>query len=93
MTKVIRIEDGGFVWHVPLMAIAENRADHYAEDPDTTRQEEIDYVMGDDFEGLDWFLNNMDFCDVANVATLVETPKHKEEPDTDNWECNIVEVE
>lgn len=91
MTKVIRIEENGYVWHVPLMFVAENRADYYAKDPDTTREEEIEYVMGDDFEGIDWFKNNMNFSDAASVANLVQSPEGPVEPSMDA-ECGIVEV-
>ncbi len=91
MTRMIEICDEGYVWHVPLIAVAENRADHYASDPDTTRQEEIDYVMADDFEGIDWFANNMNFEDVADQAVLVESPKPKAEPDI-NADKHIIDV-
>ncbi len=82
--KVIEINDAGFVWHVPLSAVADNRAKYYAEnDPDTTYQEEFDYVMDEHSEGLDWFWNNMDFRDVADKAKLVSTPAAKKEPGPD----------
>lgn len=90
--KIIEIKQEGFTWHVPLLAVAENRADHYADDPDTTREEEIAYVMGDSFEGLDWFANNMDFADVRDVATLMETRGKPSEPDC-NAETDIIEIE
>jgi hypothetical protein len=81
--KVIEINDGGFVWHVPLQVVAEARADHYADDPDTTREEEVAHVMGDPGEGLEWYLNNMDFEDVAEHAKLVRRPAEKTAPGRD----------
>ena len=90
--KVIEINDEGFVWHVPLLAVAEHRARYYADDPDTTFDEEVEYVMGDDYEGIDWFANNMDFSDIANVATLVQTPPLKAEPDM-NAEKSIIDTD
>lgn len=78
--RTIEIWDAGYVWHIPLNVIAEKRADFYADDKDTTREEEIEFVMEDDYEGLDWYLNNMDFEDVAEHAVLVKTPPKKEKP-------------
>jgi hypothetical protein len=75
MTKTIQIDDNGHTWHVPMQFIAEHRAKYYADkDPDTTFQEEVDYVMTDDCEGIDWLVNNMDFADYASAAVKVKTP-------------------
>ena len=92
MAKVIRIEENGYVWHIPLMFVAESRADYYANDPDSNRDEEIEYVMGDDFEGIDWFKNNMNFSDAGSVAKLVQSPERPVEPSMDA-ECDIVDGE
>lgn len=90
--KVIEIKDAGFVWHVPLSAVAANRAKYYAEkDPDTSYVDEYDYVMDDDFEGLDWYLNNMDFADIATEAKLVSVPAAKKEPGP-NSESSVIVV-
>lgn len=57
---MFELEDGS-VYRLPLAKVAEHRAKYYAEnDKDTTYQEEFDYVMEDDYEGIDWFQNNMD---------------------------------
>jgi len=75
MAKVLKIDDSGFVWHVPAEVIAKSRATYYAEnDKDTTYDEEFEYTMGDDYELWDWFFGNMDWDDVAAVAKLVATP-------------------
>lgn len=90
-TKVIEVEDTGFVWAVPLSAIADHRAKYYAErDEDTTYQEEFDFVMEDDFEGIDWFANNMDWSDVADKATLIKSPDPLAEPDMSTASKRIV---
>lgn len=69
--RQITIKQNGHVWRVPLEAVADHRARYYAQrDPDTTYQQEYDYVMEDEYEGLDWFQNNMDFSDIADKATL-----------------------
>lgn len=94
MSKVISIESRGYIWHIPLEMIADNRAKYYAErDQDTTYQDEFDYVMEDAFEGLDWFRNNMDFADVAEKARLVERPAPLTEPDPQDYDADIVEVD
>ena len=89
--KVIEIMEDGFIWHIPLQVIAEARARHYANDKDTTFKEEVEYVMDDDFEGIDWYLNNMDFEDVAEHARLVQTPQPKKVPGPDAA-CHIIET-
>lgn len=90
MPKIIEISDSGFIWHVPLEAIATHRAEYYAaRDKDTTFDAEFEFVMGDDFEGLDWFKNNMDFEDIAADARLVVTPAALKEPRPEHWECSI----
>lgn len=90
MPKVIEISDSGYVWHVPMEAIAKKRAEYYAKrDPDTTFEAEFEFVMEDDFEGLDWFQNNMDFEDIAADARLVVTPSALKAPRPNHWECSI----
>jgi uridine kinase len=92
--KILRIYDSGFVWHVPLSVIAEDRAKYYAKrDRDTTYLDEYNYCMEDHHEALDWFLNNMDFEDVASDATLVATPKPLSAPriNSEFCECSIEE--
>jgi len=69
--KKIRITQNGHVWEAPLEVIADHRAKYYAEnDKDTTYQQEFDYVMNDDYEGLDWYQNNMDFKDIKSKAAF-----------------------
>lgn len=94
MSKVIEINDGGYVWHVPLMAIAKNRADFYADRGEQDNEGEIRFVMEDSYEGIDWFLNNMDFSDIASQTTFIKGPPPKIEPDMfgENTTTTIVEV-
>lgn len=88
--KVIDINDSGYVWQIPLSVIADLRAKHYAAvDPDTTYQEEFDYVMEDSYEGIDWFKNNMDFDDVKEHAKLVATPEPLKEPRVNSENCSV----
>jgi len=94
MSKFIEITDRGNVWRIPLEVIADNRAKYYAErDSDTTYEEEFKYVMGDGFEGLDWYQNNMDFEDIADKAKQVAVPQPLKFPDPseDTYSCDIVD--
>ena len=90
--KYLMIESNGYAWHVPLIKIAEHRANHYTNDPDTTIQDEIDYVMDDDYEGRDWYGANMNWVDVAQFAVLVQTPEPLTEPE-DDADTSIVEID
>jgi hypothetical protein len=91
--KVIKITDSGYVWHIPVEVIADNCA-RYLRDIEAKREqlsdedaalvykEEFDFVMkdSDSYEAIDWFVNNMNFSDVATSAVLVSTPKPLTEP-------------
>jgi hypothetical protein len=83
MKKVIEIKGNGFVWTIDLHAIAHNRAEYYAaEDSDTTYKREYDFVMNDDYEGIDWYQNNMNWADVpGDSKRLVKTPDPIDGPD------------
>ncbi len=61
---------------IPLLNVAQNRADYYAEKDGFTKdsqeyQEEIDFVMTDNYEGIDWLLNNTDWENWQNIATKI----------------------
>lgn len=83
----------GSKWDVPARLIAENRAKHYADDPDSSYEEEYEFTMSDDFELKDWAANNMDWDDVKEFA--VKAPIEPIEPDfLEGWingEKEIVE--
>lgn len=79
--KVIELEQRGYVWQIPLEFVAQNRANHYEEENSKDWIQEIAWVMDDDYEAVDWFRNNMDWIDVADVAKLVKRPANPEEPD------------
>lgn len=59
---------------IPLKPVAENRADYYATEKDGHEKgspeynEEVDFVMDDDFEGIDWLINNTDWKDWEDIA-------------------------
>lgn len=91
MARYIMISDRGFVWHVPIEVIADNRAKYYAEkDKDTTYQDEFDYLVEDDYEAIDWMLNNMNWKDYKDHTILVASAV-KTEP-SDEADYHIMEV-
>ena len=58
-------------------------------------QEEVDFVMEDDFEGIDWLINNTDWDEWENQATKVNEKVNV--TDDDFWHSSdgfeIIEVE
>ena len=72
--KYITFElENGDLWGLPLEEVAKVRAEYYAaKDPDTTFQEEFDYVMNDSYEGIDWFRNNQDPYDFVGAYVLLK---------------------
>lgn len=73
--KVIKCNTPNGQFQIPLRLVAENRADYYAVEVDGNEkgsqewQEEVDWVMKDDFEGIDWLLNNTNWEDWQDSAT------------------------
>lgn len=77
MARYIEISDNGYVWRVPIHAIANNRASYYAEKGDDYG-EEYQYTASDSYEAIDWMQNNMDWDDYSDVAELVKSPSRTE---------------
>ena len=75
--KVILINTPKGQYHLPLILIAEDRANYYAcerreyEKNSLEWQEEVDYVMEDNFEGIDWLINNTNWNKWKSFATKV----------------------
>ena len=88
MARYIEISDNGYVWHIPIGVIADNRAKYYADKGDDY-QEEYEYTASDSYEAIDWMQNNMDWCDYSDVAELIKSPS-KTEPSSEA-EYRIVE--
>lgn len=79
----------GAEWAIPIHNIADHRAKYYAEkDPTTTYQEEYDYVISDDHEAIDWFLNNMNWEDIDHVA-VEQTSPNFDPSDLDDAETHL----
>lgn len=81
VNKYVRVTfSNGDKFDVPAEIIAKNRANHYANEPlyggdtyDSVFKEEFDYTMKYHHELTDWLFNNMDWKDVKNVSTKVES--------------------
>ncbi len=63
--KVIRFNTPKGQFQIDLKLVAENRADYYCDKINESDEysEEVNYVLNDDFEGIDWLINNTDFED------------------------------
>lgn len=91
--KLIRMNTPQGVYEFPLQVVADNRANYYKEvdGNDFDRESEIDYVMSDDFEGIDWLLNNMDFEDIptdvlVKISDTVSVSENDFWTDSDDFE-------
>ena len=99
--KVIRINTPKGQFDVPLKLVAENRADYYIVEKDGLTkeskeyQDEIDWVIKDEDEGVDWILNNSDWVDWENVATKVNDDVNTTDEDfwSDSDDFNVVTVD
>ena len=73
--KVIKCNTPNGQFQIPLKLVAENRADYYSVEVDGNEkgsqewQEEVDWVMENDFEGIDWLLNSTNWKDWQDSAT------------------------
>lgn len=90
MKKVIRFNTPTGQYEIPLLKVAENRAQYYAdqENFNSDSQEwddEISLVMEDDFEGIDWLINNTDFEDWEDIGIAVKINDDEKISEEDFW--------
>ncbi len=98
--KVIRFNTPHGQYQIPLLLVAEHRADYYVTEKDggsrndKVWQSYVDWVMKDDFEGVDWLINNSNFEDWEKVAIKVNAKVNVSEDDfwSDSDDFKIVEV-
>ena len=87
--KYIKIKTNHYKWYlIPLLFVANNRANYYSIEDKLSNEEfndEVNFVMEDTFEGIDWLLNNMDFSDVRSVA-IDYHDDDDELPKIENWD-------
>ena len=79
--KVIRFNTPTGEHEIPLIEVAKHRAGHYHPTDDVGFQEEVDFVMEDDYEGVDWLINNSDFKDWNHVAKKINNKVNVTEED------------
>lgn len=92
MNKAILLtSDSGHVYSIPAEVVAEARAKHYSDDPDSSYQEEYEYTLSSDYELSDWLHGNMNWEDVMAFASLVGSPE-RDTPILGQCETEIVEV-
>lgn len=80
------------VWRIPLKPIAENRAAYYAkldvergdaDDYDAAFAIEVEWVLEDYYEAIDWAENQMGWSDFKDYAQMVVPPTPV--PYEDSW--------
>lgn len=73
--KKIRIDTSKGQYLLPLYLVAEDRANYYSIEVDGNEKDsieykkEVSYAMNDDFEAIDWLLNNSDWVDWKGLST------------------------
>ena len=85
-------------YRVPLLLIATDRTQYYAENDGFDKnsdewKDEMDFVMNDDYEGLDWLINNMNLSDIKPFMEKIEGPEEDESWFFESENFNIVEGE
>ena len=90
--KVIRVKTNkGIEYHIPLEEVAKNRANYYSEKDGVEIggddwKAEVQFVMDDDYEGIDWLQNNTNFSYFEKAAIKIEVPLSDEE---ENYDCDF----
>jgi len=92
--KYIRMNTGREIYRLPLIIVATDRAEFYAghdgfEKGSKEWKEEIDFIMEDDYEGIDWLMNNMNLSEVKPFMEKVEDSTQEDDEwfyDSDNFE-------
>jgi hypothetical protein len=90
--KTIELKlSNGDIWRVPLMTIAQHKAKHYSKDIFSKEYLDIvEQVMNDNFEGIDWMQNNMNYEDFKDDLDIIT---NKREADWTNAEYEIKGLE
>lgn len=90
--KVIELTfEDGKKWQIPLKFVAEHRANYYQDKDGSNYDEEVKFVIEDDYEGEDWLKNNMNYEDFKSVLKIIKA--ENEEKDWCNAESEIIEIE
>lgn len=91
--KVLLINTPRGQYSVPLSFVAKERAQYYQDNYSDDFDAEYNWVMEDDYEGIDWLQNNMDWVDVEGVATKINDKVLVTDEDfwTDSNDIEIIE--
>ena len=69
--KCILIKTPKGVFAIPLKKVAEHRASFYEPKNSPEWQKEVDWVIKDHFEGIDWIENNTNWIDWESQAQQI----------------------
>jgi len=97
--KYIRINTPKGQYDIELKKIAEDRANYYStvdgyDIGSEEYQDEVNFVMDDDFEGIDWLLNNTNWSDWSQTAIKINDKVLVTDDDffTSSDDCEIIDV-
>ena len=85
---------GKGIYKIPLILVDTNRTKYYSEKDGFVKdseewKEEMNFIMNDDFEGLDWLQNNMYLSDIEPFMIKVEDTRNDDWfNDSDNFEIS-----
>jgi hypothetical protein len=72
--KVIIVNTPKGQFSIPLSKVAENKCDEYNSDRNSFEyQSMLEYVLNDDFDGIDWMINNTNWEDWQDIATKINS--------------------
>jgi len=93
MAKYIKLSmENGEIYGIALKYIAKHRANYYESPLTEAWKKEVDYVMTDSYEGIDWLQNNMNWEDIKDIVFTLETPKQDYNYLFRNAECDMIEM-
>lgn len=92
--KVIRINTPDGQYTLPLIKAVENLANYFYEKGSKEHKEQVEFAMGDDFEGIDWILNNTNYEDWENDTTKINSDVKVTDEDfwTSSEDFEIIDV-
>lgn len=86
--KFLEITTDKARYELPLRVVAGNRASYYKKEKGADYTEAYNFVMTDDYEGEDWFKNNMNENEFMDELVLIE---RFEDEDFPNAEIEIID--
>jgi hypothetical protein len=99
--KVILCNTPKGQFQIPLKIVAERRADYYACEVDGHEKgsieynKEVDWVMNDKFEAIDWLINNTNWEDWQSMAIKINDKVNVTDDDfwTSSEDFKIINIE